>query len=227
LVGVTNFDNSVDGSGWLSVARTDPDWRGRGVAPFLQRQIAAYAKRRGVNTLRLWVSSDNKPSLRACEKGGFKQICETVHITRTLRRTKRRRKISPSFPSDRQLTPLLKSKYVAKTRGYIGHRRHFVKLTKNLLVHLRDEGELYLSDEVALLVTRPDTFVRAGQSSATILEGPFTRSLLKAQEIAVDMGARTLSAYIPYDAYQISVAKRLGFRRSKWGIHALVFEKRI
>jgi len=89
------------------------------------------------------------------------------------------------------------------------------------------KGELYLTDEAALLVIRPDTFVRAGQSSATILEGPFTRSLLKAQEIAVGMGARTLSAYIPYDAYQISVAKRLGFRRSRWGIHALVFEKRI
>lgn len=47
LVGMTNFDECVDGSGWLSMARTDPDWRGRGVALFLQRQIAAHARRRG------------------------------------------------------------------------------------------------------------------------------------------------------------------------------------
>ena len=42
LVGMTNFDRCIDGSGWLSMARTDPDWRGGGVAVFLQRQIAAH-----------------------------------------------------------------------------------------------------------------------------------------------------------------------------------------
>jgi GNAT superfamily N-acetyltransferase len=57
LVGMTNFEWCIDGNGWLSMARTDPDWRRRGVATFLQREIAAYAKERGASMLRLWVSS--------------------------------------------------------------------------------------------------------------------------------------------------------------------------
>ena len=227
LVGMTNFDWCMDGSGWLSVARTDPHWRGRGVATFLQRKISAYARPRGARTLRLWVSAENKPSLRVCQRGGFEQICEAAHISSNLPRLKSKRKINPSYPPDSQLIPLLNSKYVAKTRGYIGYRRHFVRLTTNLLTHLRDVGELYITGDQTLLVSRPETTFRAPQSSLTILEGPFAESLSSAKEIARCMGARILSSYIPYKPYEMSVAKRLSFRRSPWGKHCLVFEKKI
>jgi len=227
LVGITNFDKCIDGSGWLSVARTDPKWRGRGVATFLQRKIAAYAKQRGVGTLRLWVSSGNKSSLRACERGGFKQVCEAAHISRGLTRSKRPRKFNPSYPTEAKILPLLKSSYVAKTRGYVGYRRHFVKLTKDLLTQLREEDELYITEGEALVVTRPETFFRTAQSSLTTLEGTFARSVELAEEIARGMGARFLSSYIPYSPYEISIARKLGFRRSPWGKHCLVFEKRI
>lgn len=227
LVGMTNFDKCADGSGWLSVARTDPKWRGRGVATFLQRKIAAYAIQLGVGTLRLWVSAGNKSSLRACYRGGFEQVCEAAHISRSLARTKSPRKFNPSYPSEAKFLPLLKSRYVAKTRGYIGYRRHFVKLTKNLLTQLREEGELFITEEETLLVTRPETFYSAAQSSLTILEGRFARCIESAEDIARGMGARILSCYIPYSPYEISVARKLGFRRSPWGEHCLVFEKRI
>lgn len=227
LVGMTNFDWCVDGSGWLSVARTDPHWRGRGVATFLQRKIAAYAKRRGVRRLRLWISAENKPSLRVCERGGFEQVCEAAHISTSLSHLKSKRKVSPSYPSEAQLLPLLRSKYVAKTRGYIGYKRHFVRLTATLLTHLRNGGELYLTGDEVLLISRPEKTFRAPQSSLTILEGPFAKSLNSAKEIARSMGARILSSYIPYKPYEMSVARRLGFRRSPWGKHCLVFEKKI
>jgi RimJ/RimL family protein N-acetyltransferase len=227
LVGITNFDKCIDGSGWLSVARTHPKWRGRGVATFLQRKIAAYAMQRGVGTLRLLVSSENKSSLRACERGGFKQVCEAAHISRSLNRVKPLMKTKPSYPTEAELLPLLKSRYVAKTRGYIGYKRHFVKLTKNLLFQLREEGELYPTEEETLVVTRPETFFRAAQSSLTILRGTFAHSVELAEDIARGMGARIISSYIPYSQYESSVAKELGFRRSPWGRHCLVFEKRI
>jgi len=226
LVGMTNFGRCIDGSGWLSAARTDPEWRGQGVATYLQRRIAAYARQRRIRTLRLWVSSGNESSLRACERGGFKQVCEAAHIFRKLTGAKPRRKAKPSFPSEAQLLPLLKSSYVAKTSGYIGYRRHFVKLTKDLLTHLRNEGELYSTGNVTLLISRPEALFRAPQSSVTILEGPFANSLRVAEEIARRMGVRILSSYIPYDAYEISVARRLHFNRRPWGRHCLVFEKK-
>jgi len=227
LVGITNFDMCIDGSGWLSAARTDPDWRGRGVSTFLQRKTAAYAKRRGVGTLRLWVSSENKPSLRTCRRGTFEQVCEASHIFTNLRPAKPHKKVNPSFLSDEQLLALLNSSYVAKTRGYIGYRRHFLKATKKLLTQLRDQNELYLSEREILLISPPEKTFTAPQSSLTILDGPFAKSLIAAKEIARHMGAQTLRSFIPYNPYEISVAITLGFRRTPWGKHCLVFEKKI
>jgi GNAT superfamily N-acetyltransferase len=227
LVGMTNFEKSIDGNGWLSMARTDPVWRRRGVATFLQREIAAHAKRRGVRALRLWVSSWNTPSLKACESGGFRRVCEAAHLSCRIRARKKRRKISSSHPAKVAMRLLLKSRYVAKTGGYIGYKRHFVKLTENLLIQLRNEHQVYLTEGSALLVSRPERIFREPQSSVVILHGPTGKSLSHAKEIAQGLGARILSYYTPYSAHQISIARTLGFRSSLWGKHCIVFEKKI
>ena len=226
LAGMTNFDPLVDGSGWLSMARTDPAWRRRGVAVSLQHYIAAYARQRRIRALRLWIVSWNKPSIGACKKGGFKQICEAAHVFRSLR-SANRGKVKPSSTSSEKLQLLLKSSYAAKTQGYIGYQRHFVKLSKPLLTQLQEHGDLYLIEDSALLVTAPDKLFRILQSNLTILEGPMAKSLTRAEEIAQGMHARRLSTYIPYNPYEISVAKQHGFRRTPWGKHCLVFEKEI
>jgi hypothetical protein len=122
---------------------------------------------------------------------------------------------------------LLKSPYLAKTRGYIAYRRHFVKLTKRLLRRLSEDGNLYQTEESTLLISRPERIFREPQSSLTILRGPMAKSLNAAKEIAQGTGARILSSYVPYNRYEVSVAKRLGFRRSFWGKHFLAFEKKI
>jgi len=225
LAGMTNFEQLVDGSAWLSMARTDPAWRRRGVAISLQHYIAAYARRRSIRALRLWIVSWNKPSIGACKKGGFKQICEAAHVFRSLRSANRGKVKPSSASSDLQL--LLKSSYAAKTQGYIGYQRHFVRLSKPLLTRLQEHGDLYLIEDSALLVTAPDRLFRIPQSNLTILEGPMAKSLTRAKEIAQGMRARRLSTYIPYNPYEISVAKKLGFRRTPWGKHCLVFEKEI
>ena len=227
LVGMTNFDESIDGSGWLGMARTDPEWQGRGVATFLQRKIAAHAKRRGIKTLRLLVTSQNRPSLRTCQRGGFTQICEATQISSNLRGFDRHRRPMPYSLFEGQLSNLLKSRYVAKTRGYIGYGWHFIKLTEDLLIRLRDEGNIYTNGQEILLVSRPDTLFQTPRSSLTILDGGVARSLTAGKEIARGLGARVLSAYIPYDPYEISVARRLRFRRTPWAKHCLVFEKSV
>jgi hypothetical protein len=88
-------------------------------------------------------------------------------------------------------------------------------------------GELYLVGEKTLLISPPETTFRTPQSSLTILEGPFAKSLDAAKEIARGMGARILGAYIPYGPYELSTAKKVRFRTNPWGKHCLVFEKKI
>ncbi len=48
LIGVANFQKVADGSAWLSMARTDPDYRGKRVAGFLQKVMALHARHRGI-----------------------------------------------------------------------------------------------------------------------------------------------------------------------------------
>ena len=227
LVGMTNFDRCVDDSGWLSMARTDPAWRRQGVATFLQSQVADYARRKRLIALRLWTLSKNKAAIRACEKGGFKLVCEAAHISSRLTGKTKTNGISPISVSNSQLRAILRSGYSSKMNGYIARGWHFLRSSERLLRQLEGQGELYLEEHSAFLVTRPQIRFKEPQSSLTILTGPVQKPMKRARKIARALGAKILSAYIPYEQYQLSIAKRCGFKRSSWGSHCLVFEKKI
>ena len=226
VVGMTNFERCIDGSGWMSMARTDPDWRRSGVALFLQRQIAVHAKRRGIRTLRLWILSKNKPSIRACVKGGFKPVCEAAHISCSIRRKPSKTRILPvnarldAFPRS-----ILRSTYLFKMNGYITYKRHFLKASNGLLKQLLQREGLYTVGTSAFILTKPERRFHTLTSSLTVLNGPLGPSLRAAREVARGLGARRLGAYVPYDSYMLGTARELGFRRDDWGKHCVVFEK--
>jgi GNAT superfamily N-acetyltransferase len=224
LVGMTDFEKCIDGSGWLSMARTDPAWRRTGVAVFLQRHIVAYAKRRGITALRLWTSSKNKPSLKAIRKGGFRQVCEAAHIYCNIRTKGRGLAVNRS--SGTKLELLLKSRYLSQMNGYMAYKWHFVKANKTLPKLLR-RREVYSHGESTFVLARTErVFDRVG-FSASLLNGPVTASLRNSKEAARALGAQVIRSYVPYDKYLLSAARKLGFRRTPWGLHCLVFERRI
>ena len=226
LVGMTNFEKCVDGTGWLSMARTDPIWRRSGVALFLQRQIASYAKRRGITTLRLWTSSKNKPSLSAIRKGGFRQVCEAAHISYHFKTKVKNRVIHPCsrVPED-QLESLLSSDYLSQMSGYLAYKWHFVKANKRLLRLVLRRGELYAVGSSAFILTKPERIFGEFETSLTLLTGKVTGSLTHSKEAAEALGARVIGAYIPYDRYKLRTAMKLGFKREHWGRHCLIFER--
>jgi hypothetical protein len=111
--------------------------------------------------------------------------------------------------------------------GYIARGWHFMRNSERLLRQLEVQGELYVVEDAAFLVTRPEIRFKEPESSLTILAGPVPKSMKSAKEIAATLGAKILSSYIPYEHYQLSIAKKCGFRRNPWGKHCLVFEKKI
>jgi GNAT superfamily N-acetyltransferase len=227
LVGMTNFEKCIDGSGWLSMARTDPAWRRTGVAVFLQKRIAAFAKRRGITALRLWTSAKNKPSLSAIGKGGFRLVCEAAQISCSLSTKVKRPVIRPlTRLSSAQFESLLNSRYLTQEDGYMAYKWHFVKARKTLpkLLHRR---ELYSYGESTFILARTERVLGRVGFSATLLNGPMTASLRNSKETARTLGAHVIRAYVPYDRYLLKAARELGFRIAPWGQHCLVFERNI
>ncbi len=227
LVGMTNFERCIDGSGWLSMARTDPAWRRTGVAVFLQKQIAAYAKRRGITALRLWTSAKNKPSLSAIGKGGFKMVCEAAQISCNIRTRVKRPAIGPlTRLSKAEFESLLKSRYLSQMNGYMAYKWYFVEANKTIPRLLR-RRELYRRGESTFVLARTERALRRVGFSVTLLNGPITASLRNSKETARMFGAQVIRAYVPYDRYLLSAARKLGFRTAPWGRHCLVFERKI
>jgi len=228
LVGMTNFEKCVDGSGWLSMARTDPDWRRRGVAIFLQEQITAHAKKGGITTLRLVASSRNTPSIRAIMKGEFKQVCEAAHISYHFRTTGKNTVISPcSRVPEAQLDTFLDSEYISQMNGYLAYNRRFVKANKRLLKMILRRGEVYVMGGAAFILTQPKKSFRERATSLSLLTGKVTDSFRRSKDAAKALKVRVMGAYIPYNQYQVRTAEELGFRREHWGHHCLVFERNI
>ena len=228
LVGMTNFEKCVDGSGWLSMARTDPDWRRSGVAIFLQEQITAHAKKRGITTLRLLASSRNTPSIGAIMKGEFKQVSEAAHISYHFKTTGRKMAITRcSRVSETQLDTFLDSEYLSQMNGYLAYNRRFVKANKRLLKMIFRRGELYAMGGAAFILTQPRKISGERATNLSLLTGKVTDSFRYSKDAAKALGVQVMGGYIPYNRYHWRTARGLGFRREHWGQHCLVFERNI
>jgi len=228
LVGMTNFEKCIDGSGWLSMARTDPDRRRSGVAIFLQKQITTHAKKRGITTLRLWTSSRNTPSIRASMKGEFKQVCEAAHISYHFKMTGKNPAIHPcSQVSDAQLNTFLNSEYLSQMNGYLAYNWHFVKANKRLFKMILRRAELYTIGGAVFILTRPRKAFGKRATGLSFLVGKVTDSFTRSKDVAKALGVQVMGAYIPYNRYQLRTAMELGFRREHWGHHCLVFERNL
>jgi GNAT superfamily N-acetyltransferase len=228
LVGMVNFERCIDGSGWLGMGRTDPEWRRRGVALFLQEQITVHARRNGIRYLRLWILSNNRPSLLAAMKGGFRPVCEAMHVSGSMQV---KRSVEQSgllaSTSSKSLKSLLTSAYLSKMNGYFAYKWHFVKATEKLLKRLAERGELYSDGKTSFILTKPEIAFGHRYSSFALLDGSAASNLRQVKKIAKGYGDVILGSYLPYDQHLLSAARRTGFRRDSWGKHCIVFEKKI
>jgi len=228
LVGMVNFEECIDGSGWLGMGRTDPDWRRRGVALFLQQRIEAQARRKGIRYLRLWVLSRNRPSRLASLKGGFRPVCEATHVTNHIRVKREVRRTSPlRSASSEFLQSLLQTDCLSKMNGYFAYKWHFVKASAELMEKLVLKGEVYQDGKTSFILTKPEIAFGDRYSYFTPLQGSAASNLQRIKNLARGYGPIKVGSYLPYDGHLLSIARENGFRRDSWGNHCVVFEKRI
>jgi GNAT superfamily N-acetyltransferase len=226
LVGMSNFTRTIDNAGWLGMARTDPDWRRKGVALFLQNEKGKYAKELGIRKFRLFVLSTNTASLRACLKGGFSKVAEAAHMSISPKKFKNNEIQFAHIDSKNSLRDLLRSKYALKMNGYIPYRWNFLKFMPGVLLEIQRRGELYESDGLKFILTEKLEH-EGSHREFSLLEGSFERGVSSVISVGKKLGCDSLGAFIPFDHYLISIARKFGFRDDSWGWHCIVLEKKL
>ena len=226
LVGMSNFSLTLDNAGWLGMARTDPNWRRKGVAVFLQKTKSRYARKLGISKLRLFVLSTNTPSLRACIKGGFHPVAESAHLSLRLRGS-HTKEFSFRKTTDMKSLDGLRSRYVSKLNGYVGYKWNFLKLDKSVLSKLIASGELYECGGVKFILSEKIEHEEGAHREFSLLEGSFEKGIASVISVARKLRTDSLGTFIPYEHYLISIARSLGFKDDSWGWHCIALEKKI
>ena len=226
LIAMSNFTPVFDKSGWLGMARTDPDWRGRGIAQFVQRSIASYARKRGIQALRFFVLSTNTSSLRAATKGGFRQVAHGTHVTCDLEKAKItsedqiKSKLAPCLID---LNQILDSNYLSKMNGYVRYGYAFVRANRANLLFIKNKEELFCYGKSSFILTKTEK----DYAEFSILSGKVRETLVKILKVARELGAIAVGGFLPYDYHLRRVSRTLGFKEDSWGKHSILFEKLI
>jgi ribosomal protein S18 acetylase RimI-like enzyme len=79
-VGISHVSIDKPHEVWLRGARTDPDYRRKGVATAITRKCLEYAKTKGAKVARLITESDNKAAQAVLQKLEFKKVSEFVNM---------------------------------------------------------------------------------------------------------------------------------------------------
>jgi GNAT superfamily N-acetyltransferase len=230
LIGMSNYTPIFDKSAWLGMARTDPAWRGLGVAQFLQESMASYSKRHGVNALRFFVSSTNTSSLRAAKKGGFKAMAEVSHVS-----LKPGSNALPGHQSHSNSNEIkhslgqvyeevLSSRYVKAMNGYISRGYAFVKVNRKNIKWITSHNELFSYDDHTTFIlckTEPT------QGQFSLLSGGTRQCLANILRKSREMKLRTLGGFLPNNRNVIYGAARFGFERDSWAKRGFLFEKKV
>ncbi|HZY93475.1 MAG TPA: GNAT family N-acetyltransferase [Candidatus Bathyarchaeia archaeon] len=228
LVGITNFEKCIDRSAWLGQARTDPSWRRKGVAVFLQRAVSTEARKRGLKTVRMWVRGGNLPAIGAGEKGGYTPVCELVHLRKRIRSlrgpiTRPMKSIDRTFA----ISTLWSSPILQASNGYLAHSWHIIRPNPSSLMTIAGRGEFYSGKDGLFIFSQSEKWSRRFYPSLSVLRGPI-RDVLKAVAGIPHVGkSRTLGTYAPNDPFIVRNLIRNGFKIDDWGDRCIVYEKRL
>ncbi len=184
--------------------------------------------------LRFLVNSSNTPSIRAAIRGGFRPICETAHVSFSLRKkhSSRRKQIRPLRLSNSDVASIISSSsYLARLNGYLGYGWHFEKATVPVIRNASQKGRVYASDglkNVFLLGCAEiwDPFRDHGEFF--ILNGALGKTLDMIKEYGASIKLDSIGTFLPYNSYLIRTAVRENsFQLDPWADHGIIFERKI
>ena len=221
VIGMMALVHSVDGGGWLGMARTHPDHRQKGVATSLIERFIGLAGRSGTPCLRLWTDHDNAAASGTARSLGFREISRFVRVNGpTLGGPLRAEKVG----FDESLwTAMRGSNILAKGAGYFCYDWCFVPVSRSTLATICARGHTYaFGGNILCFDPFLDSLTEAFGFS--MLAGRPSEMLPEARRQAGSYGCESASAFIPNDSSLIVMAKKAGYSLGHWGRVAVLYE---
>ncbi len=223
IIGTTTYRAQKDRSGWLSSARTHPDYRRQGVATAIMNRCEEIAREDGVGQLRLWTESDNEEGKGAYMGMGFTEVGRFTRMSAP--------PVEGSVDELRLLSEsdvlwqkIEGSEMMALSKGYVNHGFGFLRLSPQLLRAFGDEGFLYgWGANVGIM----SYYMFASQMTLevqVILDDP-RKAISDLPAIAMESGLERVHIFIPSNTGLIEAARSAGFDLIEWGHEAILCEK--
>ncbi len=226
IVGMMHYAEGIDHSGWLGAARTHPEFRRKGVATAILRNLVGLASRSRVPALRLWSSARNRAGSATAKAGGFREV---GRFDRVKRKTARGSARAASLPFDSSLAGELQASPVLRAAGgYVPYGWYFLPLTAANVHLLSSAGALNrVAGGVAVFSTHPEFEAEERALEVGLVAGDAARMLGAMASVGHALGYRKVHSFLPHDEGILAAAHRAGFENESWGQEAVVFERAV
>lgn len=227
-VGITNYTRCLGGDGWLGQARTDPDYRRRGVATAIIRACGRHAAAQGARHIRLWSLRTNVPAQITVKSNGFREVA----VFRRLMKRVGRRTGEPHLIVERRPEDAWRlargSMLLRETSGYASMGTEFVKVDLKVISEAVAAKKLgRLGDNVCYINDNVWGDKWKAPLEFTGLAGDLGLMLDEAERLARIKRKREVHTYFAVGSRSLRTARRRGYNVVDWGKEAVLFEKSV
>lgn len=224
VVGMMIYHEVLDGSAWLSAARTHPEYRRKGVAMELVRALEGLARMKGLHAVRLWTSASNAAGVASFTKAGFREVARFTRMWAKASRASKKVSLRPLRFDEDLWARLESSEVLRKANGFVSFDYEFLHVTRSTAHALANLGVLLGWRGNGLLASDVPE-----ESEAAIeiepLFGRLDEILRAAPGIAKARGKTHVETFLPHDPSILSAARAAGFEPMSWGQEAILSEK--
>jgi len=207
VVACGKFTLVPDGSAWLETLRVLPKFQGLGIGKRFYERFFALARRRNVQTMRMYTGITNAVSKGLAERFGF-------HLAATLRGaylpcqpdalplpTVSFRQVTDPIEAEALLMPLHE-----KWNGFLVMNRTFYTITPALCAHLCRQGQVYEESVSRSIVTLGARFMPEKALHIGVFDGNVGNCLSFALQKGLEIGVPRLSCLFPAAADDLQQA---------------------
>lgn len=218
---------------WFHGARVHPDYRGRGIAADVSKDLRAWARDQGAVVGRLLIEEGNTPSIRHVEKTGRRRVATMVRCSKPVGDASP----SPSGNGGRRVPSKLRARPASSTeaqaafaswsvgelgrasRGLFGIGWAFRRLTiEDLAAAARGSAFWEIGAGWALASPTQEARLEVGWIETRSEDADdLLRSLI---DLAIGSGSESIILWVPEIEWTVRAARRLGFETARMHIYA-------